>query len=170
MKKIRYVLILLFTLVLVFYFFIFKNRFTLEKDVWENYDYYSQNPKVKISDYTNFKWDYFVFVLRDEYYNQKYFFISEGHNIFNNKQRYDNSESEKNYHLLKFEVDHLSYQPDQLNFYTIKKYESALVCNKNTVITFVKDDSLKNILFLPDKNNCVLVKSPLNLKEYGILE
>lgn len=170
MKKIMNALVLLFTLVLIFYFFIVKNKFTLEKEVWENYDYFSQNPKVKIDDYTNFKWDYFVFVLRDEYYNQKYFFLRGGRNVFNNKQHYNNSEWEENNHLLKFEIESLNYQPDKLNFYKIQKYEKALICNKNTVITFVKNKEFKNLLFLPDKNNCVLVKSPLTLKEYGVLE
>lgn len=170
MNKRKYIVLLILALVCIFFYD--KNNFVLEKKVWADFDNYLKKPNIKIADYTNFNWDYLVFIRSDEMMNQDYFFVRNGRVVYQNQRRYDNIESENNDDRLKFNIDEASVVQDNTGFYQLKKYESAVVCNQNAVITLkqLDDEKVKNLIFLMDSKNCHLVKSPLQFIEYGVMK
>lgn len=92
--------------------------------------------------------------------------------VYQNPDRYDNIGGENNRHRLKFQVDERLAVKDWSKFYQPKKYEHALICNSKAAITLVNtyDEGSRDVRFLPDIKNCHVVKSPLQFKEYGVLE
>ena len=172
MKKRKYIVLVLFISCCVFISLKYRNDFTLEQKVFADFDAYLKQPSVKISAFTNFDWDYFIFILSDPYANEDYFFVKSGQVVYQNPDRYDNIEGENNRHRLEFQVDERLAAKDWSKFYQLKKYEHALICNSKAVITLVNthDEGLRDLQFLPDIKNCHVVKSPFVFKEYGVLE